>query len=63
MKSVYLTEKIEGKGLKVIAGSSIDLVLKSSAAGTVVPADIRQIGQKAAAAVAVVFDIHFSPGV
>ena len=63
MQSGYLTEKTENKCLKEILGSSNDLVPKSKAGETGVPTDKKQIGQKAAAAVAVALNFHFSSSV
>ena len=57
MESKDLIEKTEGKGVRGMAGGADDLVSKSAAGKTGVPADKKHIGPMAAAAVAVALKI------
>jgi hypothetical protein len=60
MESKDLIEKPEEKGVIVVAGGADDLVSKSTARKTGVPADKKHISPLAAAAIAVALKIHFS---
>jgi hypothetical protein len=60
MDSRDLIEKTGGKGVRGMAGGADDLVSKSAAGKTGVPADKKNIGPMAAAAVAVALNIEFT---
>ena len=55
-----LFEKTKGQGVRGMAGGADDLVSKSAAGKTGVPADKKHIGPMAAAAVAVALNIEFT---
>ncbi|MDP3284132.1 MAG: hypothetical protein Q8M56_06865 [Desulfobacterales bacterium] len=60
MNSKNLIQKHEGKGVGEITGGADDLVSKSIAGKTGVPADRKRISPLKAAAVAVALKVHFS---